>query len=261
MEQAPRCPHSPTATISTKASLSAYLETGWEYQGWKLSAGLRGEQTATEGRSNEALLFDRRYLNLFPSVSVTRQLGEQNNLSLSYGYRINRPLFQDLNPYILYVDSLVSLRGNPNLLPEYSHNFTGNLNYEGWNLSLSYVHTDGKINQLFRSPDPARPEVIAFVKENLRYTRLYSAAASRPLGGKWWSAYLTLGAFYDDHAVADLNDQQLNNTKAGFYLRIAPSISLPHKFKFDAVLNYTSPRVDGVYDDNSISLPQSVPVS
>jgi len=197
-------------------------------------------------------LFDRNYLNLFPSASITRQLGAQNSVSLSYGYRINRPLFQDLNPYVLYVDSLVSLRGNPNLLPEYSHNLTANLNYEGWNLELSYVHTDGKINQLFRSPDPARPEIIAFVKENLRYTRLYSAAVSRPLGGKWWSAYLTAGIFYDDHAVADL-DQQLNNTKTGVYLRLAPSLSLPGKFKFNAVLNYTSPRVDGVYNDNSVS--------
>lgn len=232
--------------------LAAYLEAGWQHQGWKLNAGLRGEQTTTEGRSNEALLFDRSYLNLFPTVSVTRQLGEQNSASLSYGYRINRPLLQDLNPYILYFDSLVTLRGNPNLLPEYSHNITGSLNYEGWNLNLSYVHTDGKINQLFRSPDPARPEIIAFVKENLRYTKLYSATVSRPLSGKWWSAYITAGIFYDHHAIADL-EQQLNNTKTGVYLRLAPSITLPGKLKFDAVLNYTSPRVDGVYDDNSVS--------
>ncbi len=232
--------------------VAGYLEASTEHQNWKFSAGLRSEWTKSLGQSGTTNLFDRNYLNFFPSASVTRKLNENTSLSLSYGYRINRPLFQDLNPYIVYVDSLVSLRGNPNLLPEYSHNLSGVLNHGGWNLNLGYIYTPGKINQLFRSPDPARPEVIAFVKENLLYTKLYSATVSRALSGKSWSAYLTLGVFYDDHAISDL-EQQLVNTKTGVYLRIAPSLSLPGKMKFNASLNYTSPRVDGVYEDQAVS--------
>ncbi len=235
--------------------LAAYSQINWQGKSLKFTAGLRGEWTQTEGISanaDEEQKYNRNYFNLFPSASLHKTFSKNVNASVDYSYRINRPLFQDLNPYVLFVDSLVSLRGNPNLVPEYSHAISTNIKLKNWNLNLNYVYNKNKINQIFRSLDTSNPEAISFVKENLRHTQLYSAALSRPLQFKWYSAYFTAGVFYDDHQVRD-TETLLMNDKWGYYFQTNQSVQLPWLLKLDAYYNYTSSRVDGVYIDNPIS--------
>ncbi len=235
--------------------LAAYSQVNWQGKQMKFTAGLRSEWTQTEGSSTNTgteQAYDRSYFNLFPSASISQTFNDKLTASIDYGYRINRPLFQDLNPYVLFVDSLVSLKGNPNLVPEYSHAITTNINWGNWNLNLNYIYTKNKINQIFRSQDIENPEAISFVKENLRHTTLYSAALSRPINFKKYSAYFTVGTFYDDHQVPD-TDNLLVNNKWGYYVQINQSLQLPWSFKLAANYSYTSSRVDGVYIDNPIS--------
>ncbi len=235
--------------------LAAYSQVNWQGKQVQVSAGLRSEWTQTKGASTNAgeqQTYDRSYFNLFPSVTVRQTFNEKLTASIDYGYRISRPLFQDLNPYVLFVDSLVSLKGNPNLVPEYSHSVTSNLNWQNWNLSLNYIYTKNKINQIFRSQDIGNSEAISFVKENLRHTKLYSATLARSVNFKKYNAYFTVGTFYDDHQVPD-TDNLLVNDKWGYYFQINQSIQLPWSLKFAANYSYTSSRVDGVYIDNPIS--------
>ncbi len=221
-----------------------------------ITAGLRAEYTHTQGDNGnevEGVIVDRNYLNFFPSFNINKAYSENLNVGLNYSRRINRPVFQDLNPYILYVDSLVSLRGNPTLLPEYSQNVSASINYKSLNIDLNFTHTEDKINQLFRSLDPENPNVIAFVKENLNYTRLYSVSASHPFKYKSFSGFLTVGGFYDQHNIDDVN-QALANNKPGYFLSGNSTFVLPYDVRFDVFFNYTSSRVDGVYIDNPISM-------
>ncbi|MEM9260247.1 MAG: outer membrane beta-barrel protein, partial [Bacteroidota bacterium] len=139
---------------------AAYSSLKFSLAGWNTVVGVRAEKATSKGYSGlgeMAPLFSRDFLDVFPSLSASKQLSETFSANFGYAYRINRPVFQDLNPYVLYVDTLVSLRGNPALLPEYSHSFTLGLQLQKWNLQLSYVHTNDKINQIYRSPDPANP--------------------------------------------------------------------------------------------------------
>lgn len=235
--------------------LAAYSQAHWQGEKVKFSAGLRSEWTQTEGISKNSgteQTYDRSYFNLFPSASIHKTFNEKLTASIDYGYRISRPLFQDLNPYVLFVDSLVSLKGNPNLVPEYSHSFTTNINWNNWNLNLNYIYTKNKINQIFRSQDVRNPEAISFVKENLQHTKLYSAALSRPVNFKKYSVYFSVGTFYDDHQVPD-TDNLLVNNKWGYNFQINQSVELPWSMKLAANYSYTSSRVDGVYIDNPIS--------
>lgn len=235
--------------------LAAYSQVNWQGKKVQVSAGLRSEWTQTKGTSTNAgeqQNYDRSYFNLFPSITIRQTFNDKLTASIDYGYRINRPLFQDLNPYVLFVDSLVSLKGNPNLVPEYSHSITSNINWQNWNLSLNYIYTKNKINQIFRSQDIGNSEAISFVKENLRHTKLYSATLARSVNFKKYNAYFTVGTFYDDHQVPD-TDNLLVNDKWGYYFQINQSIQLPWSLKFAANYSYTSSRVDGVYIDNPIS--------
>ncbi|MEO0733784.1 MAG: outer membrane beta-barrel protein, partial [Bacteroidota bacterium] len=235
---------------------AAYLSLTTKLRAWDLTTGLRAEATQSEGRSGvgeETPLFSRSYVDLFPSLSLARALSEQTSVRFGYNYRIGRPVFQDLNPYVLYVDSLVSLRGNPALLPEYAHSLSLGLDHKDWNLAFSYVHTRNKINQIFRSLDPANPNIIAFVKENLDFIRLYSATLSRPYAFKSISGFVSLGVFYDDHRIPDLGNRQAVNAQFGYNLQLNTQVSLPAELTFAGFANFTSRKVDGPYLDNPIS--------
>ncbi|HEY8971086.1 MAG TPA: outer membrane beta-barrel family protein, partial [Puia sp.] len=62
-------------------------------------------------------------INFFPSVFLTQKLGGDQDLSLNYTRRIDRPNFFQLFPFTDYSDSLNLSRGNPDLKPQFTNSF------------------------------------------------------------------------------------------------------------------------------------------
>lgn len=65
----------------------------------------------------------RGYNTFVPSIFLMKRIGENQNLKLSYARRIERPDFNDLNPFINTTDPKNITAGNPYLLPETGHRF------------------------------------------------------------------------------------------------------------------------------------------
>lgn len=70
------------------------------------------------------------YENFVPSVFLSRKLGEDGLVKLSYAKRINRPDYGDLNPFITTSDPKNLSTGNPFLQPEISHRIEAGYNRE-----------------------------------------------------------------------------------------------------------------------------------
>ena len=99
------------------ASLSGQLNDKTDIQ-----LGLRAEHTHSVGNSiTTNSIVKRNYLNLFPSLLVSRPFQENQSLTFSYSYRIDRPNYQSLNPGRSYVDPYFYSRGNAYLKPQYTH--------------------------------------------------------------------------------------------------------------------------------------------
>ena len=88
-----------------------------------MEAGIRGEYAQSDGTlytvsgtSDETN--KNNYFDLFPSLSLNYQINENNTLNLSYGKRIDRPAYQDLNPFEYLLDELSYWKGNPFLSPQ-----------------------------------------------------------------------------------------------------------------------------------------------
>ncbi len=101
---------------------------------WQLQAGLRVENTQTEGISKIYNTTDKNdYTKLFPSLYVSYELNDDNTFSMNYNRRIMRPSFWQLNPFRWYVNEYSFVEGNPKLQPvftnsvEFSHTFKGKL--------------------------------------------------------------------------------------------------------------------------------------
>lgn len=108
---------------------AAYLSYQRQWgENWSLQAGVRAEQTNSRGvlaRRDGIEQADndikRSYLDLFPSATVAYTVNKKSILTLMYTRRIDRPVYQDLNPFELKVDELTWLKGNSFLLPQYTN--------------------------------------------------------------------------------------------------------------------------------------------
>ncbi|MFK8007708.1 MAG: outer membrane beta-barrel protein [Saprospiraceae bacterium] len=83
--------------------------------------GLRLENTQTEGFSKTLNQTTKNnYLKLFPTFYVSYNPNKKNAFGFSYGRRINRPWFRNLNPFRIYSNSNNYSEGYPFLQPTFS---------------------------------------------------------------------------------------------------------------------------------------------
>ena len=102
-----------------------------------ISAGLRYERTQTEGTLLvQNITNEKRYHNLFPTISLSYEPSDNNAYSFSFNQRIARPSLYDLNPFKNYKDANSYEIGNPDLLPNITTNVELGYVYKG-NLSFS----------------------------------------------------------------------------------------------------------------------------
>jgi outer membrane receptor protein involved in Fe transport len=97
---------------------AGYLNLSKKIGKLDLNAGIRAEQTIVNGTSMAKNVLDRNYLQWFPSASALYHIDKNIAIQAAYSRRINRPGFQQQNPFSSFIDSLTYTRGNPNLLPE-----------------------------------------------------------------------------------------------------------------------------------------------
>lgn len=104
-----------------------YLNMSREGKRFSLQAGLRYENTVSNGHQLGNLIkpdssFKRTYNSLFPTLYFSYKLDTagNNQLGLNYGRRIDRPYYQDLNPFFSPLDKFTYYVGNPFLKPSFT---------------------------------------------------------------------------------------------------------------------------------------------
>lgn len=118
-----------TNSFDYKENINAgYVNFSRELNKWGFQLGLRAENTNATGyqKGNELRLdssFNRTYTNLFPTSYITYKSNEKNEFALNFGRRIDRPSYQDMNPFVFYVDKYTYNKGNPFLQPQLGNNF------------------------------------------------------------------------------------------------------------------------------------------
>lgn len=164
---------------------------------WSLQTGLRMEQTNSEGvltRADGVVQADntvkRNYLDFFPSAALTWAVNQKHTLNLTFSRRIDRPTYQDLNPFENKLDELTYEKGNAFLRPQYtntvelSHTFKYMLN-----TTIGYSHVKDFATQTTDTTNNA-----TFVQQkNLATQRILSFSIGSPLPiAKWWNGYANI---------------------------------------------------------------------
>jgi iron complex outermembrane receptor protein len=164
---------------------------------FSFQAGVRVEQTRSEGDLESTIPtkdqnVKRNYTNVFPSGSLNFDQNSYVSWGLSYSRRIDRPNYQDLNPFEYKIDELTYRKGNPFLQPQFSHNLSlSNTLFSMLNQSLSYSFTRDFFGQITDTTEKTRAYI---TQKNIASQEVYGYNISSPLQfAKWWTGYGNVG--------------------------------------------------------------------
>jgi hypothetical protein len=128
-----------------------------------------GDLQPTEGSSQSATFVVRKYLNVFPTAAVTYKTEQKGTYNLSFARRIDRPAYNNLNPFSYPVDELSYWTGNPFLQPQYANTLALQYNYKKTTISTSYTHTSDISSTI---TEVAEGNIINMVPRNIGFQKI-----------------------------------------------------------------------------------------
>jgi hypothetical protein len=198
---------------------AAYASLQKTLKYFSLKAGVRVENTLSRGRQlGNAVKPDSsfivRYTSLFPTLFLSYKLDSlaKHQINFSYGRRIERPFYQDLNPYVTPLDKFTLYVGNPFLKPAYANDFslaytlnhnivtTASYSYTN-NVIMESISLNGN-NYMSRPGNLGRNKVLGLsMNASLKplswwSSTLYAEVQNRHYEGKLYNRYMDTAAVY-----------------------------------------------------------------
>lgn len=230
---------------------AAYLNYSQEWAKFSVQAGLRAENTNAEGTQLvNGENFDRHYTNLFPSVFLNYKFSEQYEMGLNFSRRLDRPSYQQLNPFKKFLDPSTYSAGNPYLNPQFT--WAAEWSQTFWqklNISLAASRTIDNITQVI-APVGGVDRVTIQTDSNLTTVDYVSIAANYNFDiTDWWSTINNFNAWRGQYS-GNLANTTLSdgNLVAHFFTT--------HNFKFnngwtaELNFNYKTREIYGFMDLN-----------
>ena len=206
---------------------------------WSAQFGLRLENTTANGNSkgytfntaqNKFLYtetkFKRSYSQLFPTVYLQYSANEKNQFVINYGRRIERPDYQDMNPFVHFLDRYTFEQGNPNLSPQFAHNIELSHTYHGFlTTTLNYTSTTDIIQQVLEQNEINNETFIK--KANIASSKQVGLAISANKSiTKWWTGNV-YGNVYNNHFKGVVNKEAISIGITSFMVQVQ------QQFKFN----------------------------
>ena len=220
---------------------------------WNLQMGLRLENTQTKGFSetlNQAN--ENNYLKLFPTFYASYKKNENNTFSFNYGKRINRPRFDLLNPFRIYINSNSYSEGNPFLKPSFSNNFELAHSYKEILRTSIFINavTNG-YGVIFTSIPATNTQIVT--RENYFKSLNYGVGESYSFNlAKWWqseNSIYFLGS--KTEFTKNINATPTNSLQVDFTTNNTFVLRKTTKFQID--FNYSTPFKNGLYKIGYVS--------
>ena len=236
---------------------AGYLNYSTTFKKLSIQLGLRAENTIGQGTLKGKELLNRNYTNLFPSVFLREKLNAKHQLGLSYSRRIDRPSYEDLNPFLYFLDPYTFEKGNELLQPQYtdalelSHTFM-----DGITTTINYSRTNSVMTEILQQNNALK--LTNVTKYNIGYVDNFGIAFSVPVPiTKWWfsNTYFNL---YNNHYVGEIPKvtigadgtestifQSLDARATTYNANTTHQFTLPKKFSLEVSGWYQSGFIEG----------------
>ena len=161
---------------------------------------------------------DTAYTNAFPSVAVGCQFSKNVAVNLTYRRSIDRPRYQQLNPFEQRLDEISFRRGNPFIRPQYTQSVEiGWTLWQRANLSVNYAKTNNAFAEISDTEvDPMTGKQRFLIQtQNLATRENIGINLTTPIPiTKWWNGNFNL--YYNNSIIrADYGNGKILDTKVG----------------------------------------------
>ena len=241
---------------------AGYINYNRQFKTIMFQAGLRVENTHSKGISkgyrydyntntqvSVDSLLDRQYTDVFPSAALTFNKNPMKQWSLTYSRRIDRPSYQNLNPFEFNLDKYTFQRGNPNLRPQYSNSF-GITHIYKYKLTttLNYSHVADVFSTIPKSENSK-----AFItSENVATQNIVSLNVSMPVQYKWYSLFFNFNTYYS-HFKGEAKDFNVDVNIYSYNLYTQQTFKLSKNTTAELSGYYTSPSVwQGAFETKAL---------
>jgi hypothetical protein len=213
-----------------------------------LNAGLRYEHTTTLLSTDEdENAVDRSYGDFFPSVFVSHKINDNNLLQFSYGRRITRPTFNELAPFVFFMDPYTYTSGNADLLPTYTHSIKGDYSFKNFIFSLQFSHDNNAIFRFQPEYDP-QTNVMVLRTDNVDRRETVSLLITLPFQvTDWWEMQNNLSGNWQ-RISTQLESFEYRRDQNGFQFNTTQTFRLPKKYTIELSGFYVSPSVNGYFN-------------
>ncbi len=221
----------------------------------QLQAGLRAEQTQTSGSSyaidasehidyTNVKSFTRNYLNLFPSLGISFVKTPLLVWNITAGRRVDRPNYQDLNPFEFKVDEYSSRKGNTDLIPQFSYNVAFTNTYK--NKLVSKLSYSNVVNLISRLTDTINGNKSFNSPRNIGTQNLFSLFESYQYQHKWYTGIYTINVYHTAYKADLGGGNRIINTQAtAAIITMQNNFKLKHDWTVELNGNFNSPTVNG----------------
>lgn len=171
---------------------AAYSSLDFKTGKWHMQGGLRYEFTSYRARQlgnavNHDSAFNRRYGSLFPTLFASYDADSSNTFTFRAGRRIDRPVFQKLNPFLFIINKYTFQQGNPFFRPQFTWNLELSHVYKQFlSTSVTYSYTKDYFSQIFFADN--NTGIIIYSEGNVGQAHNLGVTVSAQLTPKpWWS--------------------------------------------------------------------------
>lgn len=217
-----------------------------------VQAGLRIENTELKGTSTGQKFaagnyiaydsgFTRSYVDFFPSMAVTFTRNPMSQWGLTYSRRIDRPAYQDLNPFEFKLDEYSFMRGNTNLRAQYTNSagITHSYKYK-LNSRLNYSYVQDIFAQLI---DTAEVSKSFISKQNLATQNVVSLNISYPFMYKAFSSFINFNSSYSAYRANFGTGRKVNLDVFSYNVFMQNSLKIRKHLTAELSGFYTSPSI------------------
>jgi iron complex outermembrane recepter protein len=221
---------------------AAYLSTSTQLKKLTIQAGLRYEQTVLDAKqtgnpTRKDSSFSRIYDGFFPTVALTVAADSNHSFSLSAGRRIDRPPFQKLNPFQVFINKYTYHQGNAFFRPQYTWNFELSHSYKNVLLTgLSYSVTTDYFSQFFPIESNG---IVIYTEGNLTRLQVLGLSVGTQLQpARWWS--LSAQAVLNHRIMEGFIGRQFNEAFTQYNFNLNNQFRLPKGWGAELTGFYTS---------------------
>ncbi len=212
---------------------------GIVYKDWKkdkIQVGLRLENT----NATFSNVKPQQYLRLFPTLFYEHDINEKYNLSLSYKKTIDRTPYNEMVPYIIFVNQYTVFTGNPQLRPQYNDLVTLNVNLNKVNVSFNYASTKGLFAQ-FASYQDFNTKVTYFAWQNMEKASDFYIDIFYPLTiSSWWKTQNSGSVFGYTKATGTALNEKYSLSSTWYNFKTDHTFTFSKNVKLEVIGYYTS---------------------